>query len=204
MKALIVVDAQNDFFEGGALEVPNSNVIIPNLNLLIAKFDLVYFTQDWHPLVHKSFATQYADKNVYDLVDLQGLQQVLWPEHCVQGTVGAEFKPEVAFDKEQHSVVYKGTNAEIDSYSGFFDNDKKHSTELHNLLQYKGVTELVICGLAADYCVKFTALDAQALGYTTTFVTDATAAVNLRPTDYDKTLVELREAGVHLLLSKDV
>ncbi len=197
MKALIIVDLQNDFMQGGALEVPKANEIIPEINKLQKEFDLVVFTKDWHPENHKSFVNQHENKNVYDLVDLNGLQQVLWPVHCVENTFGSEIHKEIEV-KEGAFFFTKGTDVEIDSYSGFFDNGKKKSTGLHDFLQEKGVTKISVCGLATDYCVKFTAIDAADLSYKTSLIKSATRAVNINANDFDNALAEMMDKGIDI------
>ncbi len=204
MKALIVVDTQNDFFEGGALEVSNSNAIIPTINNLIEHFDEVIFTQDWHPENHKSFATMHEGKKPFDLIDLNGLQQVLWPVHCVQGSEGAEFKKEIVFDKDKHTVVTKGSDPEVDSYSGFFDNGKKHQTSLNQILKDKGIKEVYVCGLAADFCVKFTAIDAAKLKYRTYLITNATRPVDSSPRGFGQAISEMKGHGIYTIKAEEI
>nr|WP_315124824.1 bifunctional nicotinamidase/pyrazinamidase [uncultured Capnocytophaga sp.] len=165
MKALIIVDVQNDFMPTGALPVPEGDQIITAINVEMYKgYDLIVATQDWHPTNHKSFASQHKDKKTFDIVQLNGIDQILWPEHCVQGSFGAELHKDL--DTRPISAIFrKGMNPEIDSYSAFFDNNKLNSTGLHGYLQDKGIKELVFCGLAGDYCVAYSANDAKALGY---------------------------------------
>ena len=195
MNALIIVDVQNDFVPGGALAVPDGNAIIPLINRIQGRFDLVVATQDWHPPDHGSFAANHAGKSVYDVIDLNGLPQVLWPVHCVQGTAGAAFVP--TLDTRRIDYVFrKGTDASIDSYSGFFDNGHRKSTGMGEYLRERGVRDVYICGLATDYCVKFTALDAVQLGYPTTLIEDASRGVNVKPGDVERAIREMREAGV--------
>lgn len=177
MKALIIVDLQNDFIPGGALPVPEGDTIIERINEIQKKFELVIATQDWHPANHKSFVTQHEGKNVFDQIELNGLPQTLWPVHCVQGTVGAEFHKALNTNKIE-AIFRKGTNPEIDSYSGFFDNGKKKSTGLHGFLQERNATHLYICGLAADFCVYHTAMDALTLGYNVTILDGSTKAID--------------------------
>lgn len=198
MKALIIVDVQNDFMPGGALEVRNADEIIPEVNKLQEEFNLVVFTKDWHPENHKSFVTQHKGKNLYDVIDLNGLPQVMWPVHCVQNTHGSEIHKDVKV-KESAYFFTKGTDVEIDSYSGFFDNGKKKSTGLHEFLQEKGVNEVFVCGLAGDFCAKFTAIDAAELGYKTYFYKKATRAVNINPGDFDKAVAEMESKGIEIL-----
>lgn len=178
MKALIVVDIQNDFLQGGSLAVQGGNKIIPVINSIQEKFDLVVATQDWHPKGHKSFASQYSNKSVYDKIDLNGIEQVLWPDHCVQGTVGAEISSELNQNKIE-AIFRKGMNTTIDSYSGFYDNGKLKCTGLGDFLKGRGVKEIFVCGLAADYCVYFTAKDALELGFTSTIIENATKAIDV-------------------------
>lgn len=178
MKALIVVDIQNDFLQGGSLAVQGGNEIIPVINSIQEKFDLVVATQDWHPKGHKSFASQYSNKSVYEKIDLNGIEQVLWPDHCVQGTVGAEISSELNQNKIE-AIFRKGMNTTIDSYSGFYDNGKLKCTGLGDFLKGRGVKEIFVCGLAADYCVYFTAKDALELGFTSTIIENATKAIDV-------------------------
>lgn len=177
MKALLLIDIQNDFIPGGALAVPDGDAILPLVNRLQPLFDVVVATQDWHPADHKSFVSQHAGKQVFDVINLEGLEQVLWPDHCVQGTPGAEFSPELDMNRVE-AIFRKGTAPEIDSYSGFYDNGHRKSTALAEYLRGKGVTEVYLVGLAADFCVYFTAKDALQEGFATYFVEDATRAIN--------------------------
>jgi len=203
MKALIVVDIQNDFLPGGALAVQEGDKIIPIVNNLMPKFDLVVATQDWHPRENGSFASNHKNKKPGDQVELFGLNQVLWPDHCVQDTFGAEFSKQLNTSSIDH-VVQKGTDILIDSYSGFFDNGKKKKTGLDDFLKSKGVDMVFIVGLATDYCVKYTALDAANLGYRTFVVPDATRAVNLQAGDYDNAEEEMRLAGIGMISSREL
>ncbi len=198
MEALIVVDIQNDFLPGGALAVDGGDEIIPLVNKLMTKFDLVVATQDWHPADHGSFASNHPGKKPGDIIELGGLQQILWPDHCVQHTHGAEFSNDLNTE-HFHTIIRKGTDTLIDSYSGFFDNGKKKKTGLDEYLRSKNVDEVFITGLATDFCVKYTALDAIELGYTTSVVADATRAVNLEEGDFEKALEEMRIKGIHII-----
>lgn len=177
MKALIIVDVQNDFIPGGTLAVPDGDKIIDRINKIQAKFDLIVATQDWHPANHKSFASQHQNKNPFDIIDLDGVNQTLWPDHCIQGTKGAEFHKDLNMNKVE-AIFRKGTNPEIDSYSGFFDNRRKKSTGLDSYLKSHGVTSVYVCGLAADYCVYYTAMDALSLGYESTILDESTKAID--------------------------
>jgi nicotinamidase/pyrazinamidase len=174
---LILVDIQNDFIPGGALPVPLGNEIITLVNELQNSFDLVVATQDWHPANHKSFATQHPDKKQFETISLHGLEQVLWPDHCVQGTTGAEFNPGLQMNKVE-AVFRKGMNPDIDSYSGFFDNGHKKSTGLAGYLRDREVKKVYVCGLAADYCVAYTAKDALKENFETYIIEDATRAID--------------------------
>lgn len=198
MEALILIDIQNDFLPGGALAVPEGDQIIPITNKLQKKFELVVATQDFHPKNHKSFAANHAEKEPGDHVELKGMDQILWPIHCVQGTKGAAFADALNMDKVE-KIFQKGTDAEIDSYSGFYDNGHLKATGLGDYLKEKGVDKVVIVGLAADYCVKFTALDAVGLDFETTVVKDATRAVNLQEGDFEKALEDMKNQGVTII-----
>jgi nicotinamidase/pyrazinamidase len=203
MRALICVDIQNDFCPGGSLEVREGDQVIPVANKLMEHFDLVVATQDWHPANHKSFAAMHPWRYPGDVIGLNGLQQILWPIHCVQGSFGAEFAPGLnadAFEK----VFVKGTDTEIDSYSGFFDNGHRKATGLGDYLKEKGVEEVYILGLALDVCVKFTVLDALGLGFKTYLVEDGCRGVNLNEGDSDKALSEMREKGAIIAQSDQI
>jgi nicotinamidase/pyrazinamidase len=195
--ALVLVDIQNDFIPGGALAVPEGDAVVPVANRLIPSFDLVVATQDWHPADHGSFAANHEDRSPGEIIELNGLSQILWPVHCVQGSPGAEFHPELDTDRIER-VFVKGTDPLIDSYSGFFDNGHKKATGLGEYLREQDVTHVTVIGLATDYCVKFTALDAVELGFETTLVGEACRGVNLQAGDVDAALKELRAAGVGL------
>lgn len=177
MKALLLIDIQNDFLPGGALAVPGGDEIIPVVNKLQRYFDLVVATQDWHPQNHKSFAANHPDKEVFDKITLQGLEQILWPVHCVQGSSGAQFSDSLHMDCVE-AIFRKGMNADIDSYSGFFDNGHLKSTGLADYLRARKVKEVYLAGLAGDYCVYFSAKDALKEGFETYFIKDATRAIN--------------------------
>lgn len=195
MKALILVDIQNDFLPGGALAVPDGDAVVPVANRLQPIFPLVVATQDWHPSNHGSFAANHPGKNVFERIDLNGLPQTLWPIHCVQGSAGAELAP--GLKRERIAKVFqKGTDAGIDSYSGFFDNGHRRATGMAEWLKGRGVTDVHICGLATDYCVKFTALDAVSSGFKTYLVEDASRGVNLQKNDVNNAIAEMKKAGV--------
>ena len=177
MKALLLVDIQNDFLPGGALAVPEGDQIIPLANQLQEKFDLVVATQDWHPANHKSFASNHQGKHTFDIIELHGMEQILWPDHCVQGTAGADFSENLNMDKVE-AIFRKGMNPEIDSYSGFYDNGHLKSTALADYLRGKQVTEVYLAGLAGDYCVYFSAKDALREGFKAIIIEDATRAID--------------------------
>ncbi len=203
MNALILVDIQNDFIPGGALAVSEGDQIIPLVNALQPHFNLVVATQDWHPPEHGSFAVHHPARIPGDKVDLHGLEQTLWPEHCIQGTSGADFAP--GLNRARWDRVFaKGTEPTIDSYSGFFDNGHRKATGLAEYLRERGVTDVYLAGLATDYCVKFTALDAQALGFQTHLIEDACRGVNLHPGDVARAVVVMQSAGVHITNSREI
>lgn len=203
MKALILVDIQNDFLPGGALAVPDGDAVIPITNKLQATFPIVVATQDWHPANHGSFAVSHLGKNVFEQIELNGLPQTLWPVHCVQNTKGAELAS--TLNRERIAKMFpKGTDVGIDSYSGLFDNGHRKSTGLGEWLKAQGVAEVFVCGLATDYCVKFTALDAAQLGFKTYFIEDASRGVNLRPDDVNNAIEEMERAGVTVVQSVEL
>lgn len=177
MKALIIVDIQNDFLPGGALAVQNGDTVIPVINKLQSQFDLAIATQDWHPADHKSFASMHPGEKIFNEIMLDGMPQVLWPDHCVQETEGAKFSAQLD-TKKIEAIFRKGMDKNIDSYSGFFDNGKKKATGMGAYLKGRGVTSIYVCGLAADYCVYFTALDGLEMGFQSTIITDATRAID--------------------------
>ncbi len=194
MKALLLIDIQNDFMPGGALAVPGGDEVIPVVNALIPEFELVVATQDWHPADHGSFAANHPGKKAFEQTDLDGLPQTLWPVHCVQETAGAEFAP--GLDTQRIDRVFtKGMNPRIDSYSGLFDNGHRASTGLAEWLRAQGVTHLTVAGVATDYCVKFTVLDALAEGFTVEVVAAGCRGVNLKAGDVERALEEMRTAG---------
>lgn len=177
MKALIIVDMQNDFLQGGKLAVHGGNEIISIINKIQEKFDLVVATQDWHPNDHRSFASQHQGKNVYEKIDLLGMEQILWPDHCIQGTFGAELSSNLSQNRIE-AIFRKGMNKNIDSYSGFFDNGKLKCTGLGDFFKGREISEVYVCGLAADYCVYYTAKDALELGFKTFIIENATKAID--------------------------
>ena len=202
MNALIIVDMQNDFIEGGALAIPGGRDLVSLINKLQPHFDLVVATQDWHPANHGSFAANHPGEKTYDVIDLDGLAQTLWPIHCVQNTPGAEFAPGLGRSKWA-AVFQKGTDPTVDSYSGLFDNGKRRATGLGDFLKKRGVDQVYVLGLATDYCVKFTALDSAALGFKTTLIEDASKGVDLHPGDVQKAIGEMGQAGVTIKQAAD-
>lgn len=203
MKALLIVDIQNDFCPGGALEVAEGDQTVAVANALIPHFELVVATQDWHPANHKSFAAMHPWRYPGQVIDLNGLQQILWPIHCVQGSFGAEFVPELN-TAAIGRVFVKGTDPEIDSYSGFFDNGHRKATGLGEYLREKGVDEVYVLGLALDVCVKFTVLDALELGFATYLVEDGCRGVNLKPGDSDAAVREMKAKGAVVVQSAEL
>jgi nicotinamidase/pyrazinamidase len=203
MKALLIVDVQNDFTPGGALAVNEGDQIIPIINKIQGKFDLIVATQDWHPENHGSFAANHTDKKVGEFIQLNGVMQILWPVHCVQESAGAEFHKDLN-TSQVAKVFQKGTNPLVDSYSGFFDNNKNGDTGLSDYLKSEGVREIYVCGLAADYCVKFTVLDGIDEGFKTYLIQDATRAVNVKEGDFEKALEEMEDHGAFLINSKEL
>ncbi|HEY1084455.1 MAG TPA: bifunctional nicotinamidase/pyrazinamidase [Prosthecobacter sp.] len=194
MKALLLIDIQNDFMPGGSLAVADGDAVIPVVNSLMPQFDLVVATQDWHPADHGSFAANHPGKAVFEQTELGGLPQTLWPVHCVQNTGGALFAPGLD-TRRIHRVFTKGMNPQIDSYSGLYDNGHKASTGLGEWLKAQGVSDLHVAGVATDYCVKFTVLDALAEGFKVRLLTAACRGVNLQPGDVEKAVEEMRAQG---------
>lgn len=199
-KALLVVDMQNDFCAGGALAVPCANEVIPYINSLTESdaYDVMVFTQDWHPADHKSFASNNSGARVGETRALNGIAQFMWPDHCVQGTFGAEFHPDLKV-RTKAIIVQKGKNPEVDSYSAFQDNNHFLQTELNRILQENEIRMVDIVGLALDFCVKFSALDSISHGYITNLHYRGTRAVNVRPTHGHDTLIELLDNGVNIV-----
>ncbi|QEC69196.1 bifunctional nicotinamidase/pyrazinamidase [Panacibacter ginsenosidivorans] len=198
MKALLLVDIQNDFLPGGALEVPAGDKIIPVINELQNYFELVVITQDWHPPDHKSFASSHVGKKPFDVIELNGLQQTLWPDHCVQGTSGASFP--VAFNTNKAEAIFrKGTDPEIDSYSGFYDNGHRKSTCLADYLRGKKVKEVYITGLCGDICVFYTAMDSLKEGFETYIIEDGTCP--LKKEDFITTMQVFKDKGGMIIQS---
>ena len=203
MRALILVDIQNDFVPGGALAVPEGDAVVPVANAIAPRFSLVVATQDWHPAGHGSFASAHPGASPGDVVDLGGIHQVLWPDHCVQNTPGASFCSALDVAAIDH-VVRKGTDPGIDSYSAFFDNGHRKDTGLATFLERRCAEELVVLGLATDYCVKATVLDAIGLGFGVTVIADGCRAVDLVPGDGERALQEMRSAGARVITAAEL
>ena len=198
-RALIIVDLQPDFLPGGALAVPEGDAVVAPILALLGRRDryaVVVATQDWHPAAHGSFAANHPGRSPGELIDLEGLQQILWPTHCVAETPGAALVPELAARRDELDAVFrKGTEVGVDSYSGFFDNGRRKATGMGEWLRERGIEAVDVCGLALDYCVKFTALDALSLGFATTLIQDACRAVELSPGDGARAAAAIAENG---------
>ena len=201
MKTLIIVDVQNDFSPAGSLPVPDGDLVVPVINRIMDKFDLIVAALDWHPLEHASFAVNQG-KEPGEVIKLDGIDQIMWPVHCVQNTKGADFIAGLVVSKI-NKVFQKGINQAIDSYSAFFDNQHKNSTGLAQYLKDKEVEEVFLTGLATDYCVKFSALDALELGFKTNLIIDACRGVNLNEGDVDQALEEMKTKGVKIIKSSE-
>jgi nicotinamidase/pyrazinamidase len=203
MKALIIVDLQNDFLPGGGLPVPHGDEVIPLANELQRRFDLILATQDWHPPNHGSFAANHKGKKPGDRVILDGIEQILWPVHCLQNTRGAEFAPSFNTSPIAH-VFHKGVDPLIDSYSTFFDNAHRRHTGLAHYLEERSIKDIYLLGLALDYCVKYSALDARQLGLNTHVILDGCRGIDLESGDIDRALDEMKRAGTRILKSRDL
>ena len=203
MQALILVDLQNDFVPGGALAVPGGDEVVPLANRLQGCFDLVVATQDWHPPGHASFAASHPGKSPGDVITLDGLEQTLWPTHCVQNTPGAALVSRLDTARIAR-VIQKGTDAALDSYSGFFDNGHRRPTGLDEYLRQQQVDRIYVLGLATDYCVKFTALDARRLGFETSLIEDACRGVDLVKGDVERAVEEMTAAEVRVIRSENL
>ncbi len=187
-QALLVIDVQNDFCPGGALAVAEGDTIVPGINALMADFAAVILTQDWHPAGHSSFASSHPGKQDMDLIDMPYGAQVLWPDHCIQGSIGAQFHPDLTVDRAD-LIIRKGHDAAIDSYSAFFENDQVTPTGLEGYLRTRGITRLTLVGLATDFCVTYSAVDAAKLGFSVTVREDLCRAI-----DFDGSLAAARDA----------
>ena len=202
-KALVLVDLQYDFMPGGSLAVKEGELVVPVANAMQKRFELIVASQDWHPPNHGSFASNHPGTKPGEMIELGGLPQVLWPDHCVQGSHGAEFHHDL--DRSRVARVFrKGTDPAIDSYSTFFDNAHRKSTGLGDYLRGENVSEVYLLGLATDYCVKYSALDAVQLGFKTHVIIDGCRGVELKKGDTDAAVEEMRRAGVEIVRSADV
>lgn len=201
MKCLLVIDVQNDFLPGGALAVPNGDAILPVVNRLIQRFLLVVATQDWHPAGHSSFASSHEGRQPLDQIELGGRPQTLWPDHCIQGTTGAEFASQLE-TRPIAAIFRKGMDPKVDSYSAFFDNHRLHQTGLTGYLDRLGVDEIFLSGLAAEICVAFTAGDAADEGFRPTVIEDATQPLD--PVAFKETKKQLEEKGVRFARSSAI
>lgn len=202
MRALIITDVQNDFMPGGALGVAYGDEIIPIINRLIPQFECVVATQDWHPPDHVSFAPTHRRK-VGEVIQSSGIEQILWPIHCVQNTRGADFVKALHRDRIE-AVFHKGVDPKVDSYSTFFDNARHRSTGLSDYLKKKKISDLYFVGLATDYCILYSVLDALELGFQATAIRDACRAINLHPNDEEKALKKMTQKGARILRSSDL
>ncbi|MGV8813163.1 MAG: bifunctional nicotinamidase/pyrazinamidase [Gelidibacter sp.] len=201
MKTLLIVDVQNDFMPGGALAVPEADKIVPVINSIQHKFDLVVAAQDWHPADHVSFASNHEGKSIFDEIELHGKPQTLWPNHCVQETEGAKFHPDLNSQKWE-AIFRKGTDKEIDSYSAFYDNGHLKSTGLAGYLREKGTSQLFLCGLAGDICVYFSASDAFKEGFACFFIEDASQPLDAE--DFKGIKNKMEYLGIQIISSEDI
>ena len=202
-KSLLMIDLQNDFCTGGSLAVPFGEEVIPLANQLQACFELVIATQDWHPQDHASFASRHKGRQIGEVILLSDVSQILWPDHCVQQTKGAAFHPLLNTQKIK-KIFHKGMNKTVDSYSAFFDNAHHHSTGLHDYLHAEHVSDIYLMGLATDYCVKYSALDAIHLGFNVFVIQDACRGVALQSDDIDLAFDEMKKAGARLITCSDL
>ena len=201
MKTLIIVDAQNDFMPGGSLAVPDGDKIVPVINSIQNKFDLVVATQDWHPQNHVSFASNHHGKSNYEEIQVEGESQTLWPDHCVQNTDGALFHPNLQSERWE-AIFRKGTDPKMDSYSAFYDNGHLKSTGLAGYLKEKGASQLFFCGLAADICVYYSIMDAFKEGFACFFIEDASKA--LKVADFELIKKEMIYLGIQIISSEEI
>jgi nicotinamidase/pyrazinamidase len=200
MTALLIVDMQNDFMPGGTLAVPGADACVPIINRLMSECDLVLATQDWHPADHLSFAPNHPGKKVGDIVMVEGTAQILWPEHCVRNSHGAA----LVADLDQasiSSIFYKGSDKHFDSYSAFFDNARRKSTGLADYLRSRRVKKIMVAGVAIDYCVLYTVIDAIDLGFKVTVVEDACRGINLQTGDVEQAFATMKALGAELIRS---
>lgn len=202
MKALLIIDVQNDFCPGGSLAVPDGDDVVPVINSLIEEFDIIIQTQDWHPSDHSSFASNHNNKESYDTIELDYGTQVLWPDHCVQGEEGAEFHPDLNTSKSQ-VIIRKGFRKNIDSYSTFYENDQTTVTGLTGYLRERKVKEIYTTGLATDFCVKWSVLDGINEGFKMYLVQDAVRGIDLNGS-LQEALIEMKEKGAVFITSDQI
>lgn len=196
MRTLVIVDVQNDFMPDGPLSVPKADEIVPIINDIQKHYDLIVATQDWHPKEHLSFASNHSGKKPFDIIDLFGIEQVLWPDHCVQNTIGSQLHPDLHTDRVE-AMIRKGMDPRIDSYSAFFDNGRKKRTGLAGYLRDRGVKEVHFCGLASDICVYHTIMDAVFEGFEATLLEFASRPLDRE--DLEKKKVEMERPGVRIV-----
>ncbi|MFH0998706.1 MAG: bifunctional nicotinamidase/pyrazinamidase [Pseudomonadota bacterium] len=201
--ALLVVDVQNDFCPGGALAIREGDKVIPVINQILPIFDTIIATRDWHPANHVSFAANHPEKNVYDVIDINGISQVLWPSHCVSGSMGAAFHP--GLETEHFKLILnKGMNSSLDSYSVFLENDKNTPTGIDGFLRSLEITRIFLCGLATDYCVFYSALDAISFGFETCVVIDACCGVDVPERNIENAIQLMKSSGVKIISSLEL
>ncbi len=202
-RLLLIIDVQNDFCPGGSLAVEEGDAVVPVINAVIPFFPAAAATQDWHPQDHVSFASSHSGRKVLDTVDAQGIRQILWPDHCVQGTRGAELHPRLD-TRGIGLVLRKGMRRTLDSYSAFFENDRRTETGLKYYLKGLGIKEVLLCGLATDYCVFYSAMDARKLGFKAVLIRDACRGVDFPKGNVEKALEDMSRAGVRMMDSKEL
>lgn len=201
--ALVVIDMQRDFMPGGALSVPDADLLIPKINRLMHLFPMTIASQDFHPKNHVSFASTHPGRKIGDSIQVGKVKQILWPEHCVQDTLGSDFDPRLDV-KSIHKIIPKGTHQEIDSYSAFFDNAQSASTGLAEYLKSEGINRVFICGVATEYCVLFSVLDALRLGFSVFVIEDACKGIELAIGDEEKAFAIMKQKGAGLISSSQV
>ena len=196
MNALILIDIQNDFLPGGSLEVPKGDEIIDNVNFIMDNYNIVVATKDWHPKDHISFASNHKNKNVGQIIKINNLDQMLWPDHCIKNSKGSEF-PEKLDSHKIHKIFYKGVDSNIDSYSGFYDNGKIRSTGLSNFLKKSNINQVDIVGLATDYCVKYSSIDAYNEGFKTKVLCSCVRGISVQTTEI--AFKEMKDMGISII-----
>ncbi len=196
MNALILIDIQNDFLSGGSLEVPKGDEIIDNVNSIMDNYNIVVATKDWHPKDHISFASNHKNKNVGQIIKINNLDQMLWPDHCIKDSKGSEF-PKKLNSHKIHKIFYKGVDSDIDSYSGFYDNGKIRSTGLSNFLKKSNINQVDIVGLATDYCVKYSSIDAYNEGFKTKVLCSCVRGISVQTTE--TAFKEMKDMGISII-----